>query len=1243
MGVKWTKEQKQAIDEKGQNILVAAAAGSGKTAVLVERIINKILNEKIDIDKLLVVTFTNAAASEMRERVLEAIYKKLDEDPENKDLQKQIILLNKSNICTIDSFCLEIVKNNFYKLENISPNFRIGDNNEIELLKQEIVEEIFEKKYEEENINFEKLIKTYTSYKDDTPLKDLVLKIYSYICSNPFPEKWLKEKIEMYNISEDTEKDFSQNIWGENILENVEEIVIDGIETLKKIRDELREDKELELFYNTVLGDINKLEFLKQNLDNWDKVYEIIYNIEFEKWPLKRSDSDLKEYAKKVRDNVKKKIKKVETDLIICNSQEAYQDISEMYIILSNLQELILEFKSEFTKRKREKNIVDFHDVEHLALSLLIREKTDSSNECENNNLDFEVTEIAKMYQEKFIEIAIDEYQDSNLVQEYILTSVSKKNNIFMVGDVKQSIYKFRQAMPELFLNKYNNYSKKDDLKNGDSLKIQLFKNFRSKKNVLDFTNSIFQNIMSSTLGDIDYTNEEYLNLGASYREIEQNQNIEIDILNITKDNSNENVEDKKIEKEDLEENENLENIEIEARYVANKINRLIKEKYQVWDRKKDSYRDITYKDIVVLLRATKMPAPIFEQELIKLDIPVFSDTSGEYLDTIEIQTIINLLKLIDNPTSDIPLLTVLKSSIGEFTDNDLVEIRLTDKFDNFYNTLIKSKIDVRAELKEKIEKFLNNLEIWRKEKEYLSLDELLWKIYLDTGFYHYVGLMPNGILRQANLKMLFEKAKNFEKASFKGLYNFISFIEKTRLNSGDMGAAKIIGENDDVVRIMSIHKSKGLEFPVVFLSNSSKQFNEMDLKQDILLHQQMGIGVKYIDYEKQIKYDTISKIAIKNKVKVENLAEEMRVLYVALTRAKEKLIVTGVIKDYDKKLEKLQEQIDIYKKQDDKINHILVKKYKSYIDWILLVYNYEKHIMADYVTMNILSEKEIFDTFKKISEEKKDFEFDKKSINKKEIENLRNIFNIEYEFDNELNIPTKTSVTKLKEIEQNREHENRISEDELIIEKNKEKDNLNKIQNSIRVDFEKPKFLNQEIKEKLTNAEIGTLVHLCLQKLDINTEYNINEIQKLIANLINKNIITEKEASYINKNKILEFTKSDIWNEMKKAKELYQEKPFYVNIPVKEIYYDDEEKQKSKENVLVQGIIDLYYITKENEIVLVDYKTDYVENREISNLVDKYKSQLELYKRALEEALSKKVSKTYIYSVYLGEAVEIV
>ena len=824
--VNWTKEQKDAIFEKGANILVAAAAGSGKTAVLVERIINKIIKDKIDIDKLLVVTFTNAAASEMRERVLDAIYKKLEDNPEDDNLQRQITLLNKANICTIDSFCLEIVRNNFYELNNISPNFRIADTAEIELLKQEVIEDIFETKYEEENEDFTKLINTYTSYRDDTPLKELILKIYSYIQSNPFPEKWLHEKIEMFNLKDELKNDFANTPWGEELLKEIDDELIDSLTTLENVSNCLNCEPELEKFCHTIRNDIDMLQILKNNLGSWDKAYEINQNLKFVTWPRQKVDSEIKDNAKIERDEVKKKLSKVLDKILICDSKQANEDIYDMYQILSKLEKIILEFGKEFSKRKRDKNIVDFNDIEHLALNILLKEEKGK----------IIPTEVAKRYQEKFVEIAIDEYQDSNLVQEYILNSVSNGNNVFMVGDVKQSIYKFRQAMPELFLDKYQTYQNKEYRKQEDNLKIQLFKNFRSRENILNFTNIIFQDIMSTILGDIEYNEEEYLNLGADYSEINQDLKTEIDIINLAEGDSE--VE----EKQEDEEQERLEDVELEAKFVANKIKKLIDEKFQVWDRKKSTYRDIEYKDIVVLLRSTSNLAPLYEQEILSQDMPVFSDSSQEYLDSIEIQTIMSLLKIIDNPIQDIPLVTVLRSFIGKFSDDELVQIRLSDKYDDFYTCMKKASIDVGKELKEKIENFLGKLESWRKEQEYLALDELIWKIYMDTGFYNYVGLMPNGGLRQANLKMLFQKAKKYESANFKGLYNFINFIDKIKLSSGDLGSAKLIGENDNVIRIMSIHKSKGLEFPVVFLSSTGKQFNLMDLNQNLLLHQDMGI-----------------------------------------------------------------------------------------------------------------------------------------------------------------------------------------------------------------------------------------------------------------------------------------------------------------------------------------------------------------------------------------------------------------
>lgn len=1227
--MKWTKEQEQAIYEKNTNILVAAAAGSGKTAVLVERIINKIINENIDIDKLLVVTFTNAAASEMRERVLNAIYEKLENDSENQNLQRQITLLNKASICTIDSFCLDVVRNHFYELDNVSPNFRIGDTTEIELLKQEIIEEIFEKKYEEEDKDFNTLINTYTSYRDDTPLKEIILKIYNYIQSNPFPEKWLNEKIEMFNLEGKKEEysDFSNTVWGEELLKEVEEELIDDITALQDIEESLSFDPELNKFWQTIRSDIDMLQTLKNNLDNWDRAYEISKNINFVTWPRKKIESSIKEEAKIIRDDVKKKLNKVINKILICDSDEAKQDIQDMYNVLDKLKYVILEFQEEFSKRKRERNIVDFNDIEHFALKILLKETEEGK---------IEPTDVAKKYKEKYIEMAIDEYQDSNLVQEYILNAVSKGDNIFMVGDVKQSIYKFRQAMPELFLDKYKNYKKIEDKKQEDNLKIKLFKNFRSRENVLKFTNLIFQDIMSNLLGDIEYNQEEYLNLGAQYPEEKQNLNTEINIIDLKEneeEQSNVSTEDLNENVENEEQQERIEDIELEARFVANKIREIVQNKYQIWDAKKDTYRDIKYKDIVVLLRSTSNIAPIFEQEIIRLDMPVFSDSSQEYLDSIEIQTIMSLLKIIDNPLQDIPLVTVLRSNIGKFTDDELVEIRLSDKYENYYTCMKKAKLDVNPKLKDKIQRFFESIEEWRKEQEYLSLDELIWKIYIDTGYYNYVGLMSNGALRQANLKMLFQRAKQYESSNFKGLYNFINFIEKLRLSSGDLGAAKLIGENDDVIRIMSIHKSKGLEFPVVFLSSTGKQFNLMDLNQNILLHQEMGIGVKYINYERQVQYDTLTKTAMRNKILVETLSEEMRILYVALTRAKEKLFITGLSKDYEKEAENIEKQICRYPKYLDKINPILVKKYKRYLDWIMLVYNYEKETAKNFIDFNIYKKKELLNSFEDIKKEEIDAKefLEKQDVDNDKIKKIEEILNWSYDYELSTTIPTKTSVTKIKQMQNEENIE--ITLDNYLIDVEKDEENKEKIQEN---NLPKPQFLRKEDDDKITSAQKGTLVHLCLQKLNEKQEYTLQEIKDLINELELKQIITNKEARSISTYKILAFTKSTIWKELRKAKTVEKEKPFYINIPAKEIY-----NQEIEEDILVQGIIDLYYINENDELVLVDYKTDYVEKGKEEELLNKYRKQLDLYKRALESALNRKVDKVYIYSVYLEKEIE--
>lgn len=1221
--VKWTKEQQDAIYDKGSNILVAAAAGSGKTAVLVERIINKVINENVDIDKILVVTFTNAAASEMRERILEAIYKKMEELPDNKNLQRQLILINKASICTIDSFCLDVIRNNFFEID-VSANFRVADMTEVELLKQEVIDDIFEDKYIKNDKNFLKLINTYTSYIDDEPLKELVLKLYDYIQSSPFPEVWLKEQVEQFNVNRTD--NFADTIWGKILLDDLKENLEDYVLRLKRVEKNLMKDEVLMKYKTMISQDIVNLEYFIENINSWDKCSEIANTKVFDTWPSDRKiQSELKDTAKSIRDTIKKKFNDITANVRLYSSIEAYENIYSMYDILKAIESIVLEFSEKFAVRKREKNIVDFNDIEHFALKILVKRNEDGT---------VEDTDVAKKYKSKFEEIAIDEYQDSNYVQEYILTSVSKGNNIFMVGDVKQSIYKFRQACPDLFLDKYSKYKLKDEgITRGQ--KIQLFKNFRSRANVLDVTNIIFENIMSNKLGDIDYNEREFLNLGADYKNPEDINiknyagKTELHVIDL-KDPEINVFKGDDGDEEDNSNQERIEDVVLEARYVANNIKKLLNSDYMVFDKKTKEYRAVTYKDISILLRATSVTAPIYESEIAKLGFPVFSDVSSEYLESMEIQTIMSVLKIIDNPMQDIPLVTVLRSSIAGFTDNELLKIRLKNKKQAFYTSLKEYEGD--EILEGKIRNFIANLKRWQAEEKYMALDELIWQIYIDTGFYNYVTLMPNGALRQANLKMLFERAKQYETASFKGLFNFINFIDKLHTSSGDLSSAKLIGENENVIRIMSIHKSKGLEFPIVYLCGTGKQFNMQDLNRSILLHQELGIGPKYINKERFIEYDTLAKEAIKLRTKVESLSEEMRVLYVALTRAKEKLIITGIAKDWDKSYNEKQELIETYKDSIGKnINASVLKKYKTYLDWITLVYLNNKDTIRDYMELYTFKKQ---DLIKELSTDVKNDskidiikELDKKSkeVDIGEIELLKKNMMWVYGYVNSVTVPTKTSVTKIKQLANEESNENVLSIEEL--------DDI-KFESSELREMAKPKFLNEE--QSLTSAEKGTLMHLCFQRLDHTRDYTMEDLKAFVQDMVNRNIITELEGQNINVYKLADYTKSNLWYEIKKAKRVYKEQAFYINLKSNDIYKDG-----SDENVLVQGIIDLYYVNSNDEVILVDYKTDWVEEGQEKSLVEKYARQLEIYSSALEKSLEKKVSKKYIYSVRLNKMIE--
>ena len=1233
---KWTDEQLQAINTRGCNLLVAAAAGSGKTAVLVERII-KIVTDKnnpVDIDRLLVVTFTNAAAAEMRERIAAAITKELERNPSSTNLQKQLTLLSRANITTMHSFCLDIIKNNFHTID-LDPSFRIGDETEGTLLKSEIIDDMFEDLYDKEDKEFLNLVEAYGGSKDDRKLKDIILDLYRFSMSGPWPEKWLKDKAEDFNIN--TISDLDNTEWVQVLKGDINMEIDSFINMYHNAIDIISSTEGIESYLDVFNDELSLLINLKDSLSNGlTEIYNSVSKISFGRLKSIRknnvSNPEAQDFVKGIRDQVKKKINGLKEDIFSMSPEEMLYGIKSSYPFIKKLSDITLEFTKRFSDKKRDKNMLDFNDLEHLALKILINYEIDN----------IEPSKVALKFREFFDEVLVDEYQDSNNVQESIINLVSRKNtdnpNVFMVGDVKQSIYRFRQAKPELFLEKYNTYSKQ---KGSVNRVIQLYKNFRSRREIINGVNFIFKQVMSNAVGELEYTDDEALNLGADFKEVKELDSytggpIELHILD----------KNEKLEDIDLVDEEDIDSINLEARIVSKRINELMsdsnKDKFKVLDKETGEYRQLKYKDIVILLRATKNWAEIFLDELGLEGIPVYADTGSGYFESIEIRTIMSLLKVIDNPLQDVPMIAVLKSPFMGFTAEELGDIRMVNKEKYFYENIIQiinEENNISLELKEKCNRVVNLINKWRDKSLYMPIDEFIWYLYMDTSYYGYVGAMPNGVLRQANLKILFQRAKQYEQTSFKGLFNFINFINKLRKSSGDMGSAKILGENEDVVRIMSIHKSKGLEFPVVFLAGSGKQFNLMDLNNSILHHDDLGFGPEYVDLEKRISYSTLPKDAIKKKIRLETLSEEMRILYVAFTRAKEKLIITGTVNNIDKTVEKWVNSASIEK---ENIAASEVLKGKSYLDWVGMALCQHKDgevlrekssefndiVKDDLSTWNIkIWSKYDFTVDKKI-EVVDEFPVDKNlfidfkaETVDKEIERR---LSYKYKFNELTTLKSNFSVSDLKnnnyeDIEQNNS-ENLFSEKIVI----------------------KPRFLQEE--RGLSGAERGTAMHFVMQKIDYDRVDSIKQIKNQLEEMFDDELLTEAEFKSINPFKILNFFKSDIGvrllNVYRKGGVIHRELPFYINVKVTEVK-DSIPKELENEEVRLQGIIDLFF-EENDEIILIDYKTDYIEKNAEEEMNRKYKVQLDYYTDALERITGKKVVSRYLYLFYLEREIEI-
>lgn len=1344
---KWTQEQQNVIDSRGGNLLVAAAAGSGKTAVLVERIIQMILNSdlKIDIDKLLVVTFTNAAASEMRERIGDAISKKLDENPEDEHLQDQLVLLNKASITTIHSFCLEVIKSNFHKI-NLDPNFRIGDETECSLMKLEAIDETFDILYEQNDEEFCYLVDCYAEKRGDSNLQNLILSIYSFVMASPYPKVWLKESAEDFNITDDF--DFATSKWAKAILETVK-IQMEGIEkSLCKAIEDVYGIDELVTFTDKLKIEYEKIKEILYACDtSWSDAYRQISSMTFENYAkgVKRIPKDAPSYikeekdkAKKIRDNAKKSIEKIKASVFNKNYDDLKDEIKFLYPIVKSLSDVVLMFEQIYSQKKRDKGIIDFNDIEHFALQILTEtdENGDFVFDEEGKNIP---SDIALEYREKFYEIFIDEYQDSNQVQEVILSTIAKQKepNRFMVGDVKQSIYRFRQAKPEIFLQKYATYD--TDL-SSKYKKIMLYKNFRSRKEVVDSVNYIFEHIMSKNLGEIDYNEEEKLNLGANFEEVEDEKIIlggatEIHLM----EKKVPEVEDPD---EEEEEGEDLDASQIEARMVGKIIRDIMRpnengEIMQVFDKKLETYRNVEYKDIVILLRATSAWAPVFAEELINMDIPTYADMGQGYFETMEIQVIMSFLKVIDNPMQDIPLIAILRSPIYGFTPEDFIDIRITDKKVSFYEAMrmfVGEKIDLsneeeqdiaedeisddtgneiidvnineensyvdadmddyyqninyedfeyeneefiyndevmyesyisenveddliyeinsniegdeesqKSELELKVRRFLDDLKELQEKSMYMSTDEFLWYIYTNSGYYAYCGALPGGSQRQANLRILFERAKQFEETSFKGIFNFINFISKLKKSNSDMGSAKTLGENANVVRIMSIHKSKGLEFPIVICSGMGRNFNTMDFRKDVLYHHELGYGPQIVDFERRISYPSIAKEALKCKINIENISEEMRILYVALTRAKEKLIITSSIKDIEQNMHKWSSNISTEK---------MVSKYdilngKNYMDWMMPAIIKHKDLEDIRETYNLSTSISMEDeskwSVKTWSRDDIDFEKHEKEgirevLNTMDLsqhdteyyEQIEKKLNFEYPYLGVVKKAASISVTEIKK----RQEEYEEQEDSLGLYKHK-------------TTLKKPKFLSESQKsEKITGARRGTIVHLIMEVLDFEKVNTESEIKAQIQDLVKRRIITEKESQVLSPRKIMRFFKSPIAKRMLSSKFVKREQKIYTQIKMNDIYLNDEIFKNNREtyeneSVMLRGVIDLYF-EEDDGLVILDYKTDFVDENNKKEIIHKYKKQIEIYADVLSKLTGKKVKEKYLYLFGIDEQVKV-
>ena len=1188
--VKWTPNQLDAIKAREGAVLVSAAAGSGKTAVLVERVIDMITDPEnpVDADRFLVVTYTRAAAAEMKDRIAARIDELLKNDPKNRELHRQQLLLSRAKISTIHSFCSDLAREFFYSLD-IPADFRIADEQELSILKEAAINNVFERKYNENSEDFINTLEAFSSVRDDSAFKKVVLKLYEFLRSHPFPEIWLEEKAAMFNP--ELQPDETQ--WGKVVLshacmtvgfmKNISDL------SIKMLSDEpkLLEAKFGQCIYN----DAEFIDTLKQYVEEgkWDSIGYTISNYSFGTLSTPKGFKD--NYTKMVIAAYRDTIKKITSELnniFSINSEECRREIGELAPIVKCLFEIIKSFGEEYSMLKREKSAADFSDLEHWTLKLLVRI-------TENGIV---TTNIAKEVSSRFDYVMVDEYQDVNNIQDTIFKAVSDNDRkLFVVGDVKQSIYRFRQAMPEIFIRRKNRYKPYSRENEQYPAKIILDRNFRSRKGVTNAVNFVFQNLMSEQVGDIDYTEEEKLVPQADYDQ-DSGKEVSYHLLGVKNSESKNKDAD-------------------EARYIGRLINELKQTEY-VYE--KGSRRKPEYSDFCILLRGVKGRANIYSEELKKLGIPSVSEISDSFFERKEIRIIMSLLQIIDNPVRDIPLAAVMLSPIFGFTPDDLAAIRTNSPKGSLYAAILHES----ANENEKVKSFVEALDEFRRIAIELPTDELINKIYAETSFPEIVSAEDEGEYRRKNLRLLTVYAKSYEESGYRGLGGFVRFIDKLREQGGNLESAKRPTHiNGGAVRIMTIHKSKGLEFPFCIVAGLSHKINS-DLSGEVLLHNELGIGIKEKDKQRFCKYTTMPREAVSLEIKRNEMSEELRVLYVALTRAREKLILVTTVSDTTDYLSKVAEKLAF----DERITPYSVSSAKSLGDWLaqcVLVHPCSaelrktagytggfSHIQAKQWDIHIVED--INELYKQDNSEQTEYETTEdnnvdESVREKAKaeykEFIERSLTAEYKYRELTTIPMKVSASALS----HRETEKYFRA------------------------VSKPDFLRDK---KISGAQKGTAMHNFVQYCDFKKASC--DIDSEVQRLVERGFITEAQADCLDKESLKSFFDSDLMKRILSSENTEREYRFTVEIPAG-VADSTLISPYSEEPIILQGAVDCMF-EENGKIVIIDYKTDKVSS--LAELEEMYYKQLDLYKMAVEQITGKVVAECLLYSFKLGEYIKV-